>query len=135
VLVTYLAPTPDAEELDKRIAAIVKLRSKLYEEIAPVRRVAVRLAAAHPVMAETLDEAHRGARTQVAATFAPELTRAGRAKATVLDELDLVLSWPSWETLRTRQGCSVERARKIVTELLTSVLSAYQAPAAKTRRR
>jgi AcrR family transcriptional regulator len=135
VLVTYLAPVPDAPELEKRIAALVKLRSKLYEEIAPVRRVAVRLAAGHPVMAETLGEAYRGARAQVSAVFADELSRAGRSKPAVLDEIDLVLSWPAWDTLRTRQGCSVDRSRKLVTELVTAVLTPFEAPAAKRRKR
>ena len=135
VLVSYLAPVPDAPELDKRIAAIVKLRSKLYEEIAPVRRVAVRLASIHPLMAETLSEAYRAARVQVGAVFAPELKRAGRAKPTVLDEIDLALSWPAWDTLRTRQGASVDRSRKIVTELVTAVLTPYQPPAPRGRKR
>jgi AcrR family transcriptional regulator len=133
VLATYLAPKPDAPELDKRIAAIVKLRSKLYEEIAPVRRVGVRLAAGHKTMAEQIGEANRAARGQSAAVFAPELARAGRGKATLLDELDLVLSWAAWENLRTIQGCSVDRARKLVTELLTVALAPYAAP--KGRRR
>jgi AcrR family transcriptional regulator len=133
ILTTYLAPRPDAPELEKRIAAIVKLRSKLYEEIAPVRRVAVRLAAGHPSLAEQMNEALRAARAQIAAVFAAELGRSGRAKPTVLDQLDLILSWAAWETLRTSQGCSADRARKLVTELLTAVLTPFEAP--KGRRR
>jgi len=133
VLATYLLPRPDAPELDKRIAALVKLRSKLYEEIGPVRRVGVRLAAAHTTMAEQLAEANRAARAQAAAVFAPELARAGRAKATLIDQLDLVLSWAAWENLRKAQGCSVDRARKLVTELLAVTLAPYAAP--KGRRR
>jgi AcrR family transcriptional regulator len=132
-LTRYLAPRPDAAGLDERIAAIVKLRSKLYEEIAPVRRMAVRLAARHATLADQMKDAYKAARDQVAAVFAPELGRAGRAKATVLDELDLVLSWATWDTLRTIQGCSPDRARKLVTELLTVVLTRYEAP--KGRRR
>jgi AcrR family transcriptional regulator len=132
-LTTYLAPRPGAPELDKRIAAIVKLRSKLYEEIAPVRRMAVRLAARHATLADQMSEAYKAARAQIATVFAPELGRAGRAKATVLDQLDLILSWATWETLRTSQGCSPERARKLVTGLLTAVLTPYDAP--KGRRR
>ncbi|MHB8437105.1 MAG: TetR/AcrR family transcriptional regulator, partial [Acidimicrobiales bacterium] len=37
VLDTFLGPRPDMAEPDKRIAAIVRLRSKLYNEIGPVR--------------------------------------------------------------------------------------------------
>jgi AcrR family transcriptional regulator len=132
-LTIYLAPRPDAPEVEKRIAAIVKLRSKLYEEIAPVRRMAMRLVARHATLADQMDEAYRAARAQAAAVFAPELRRAGRAKASVLDELDLILAWSTWETLRTNQHCSPERSRKIVAELLTAVLTPYEAP--KGRRR
>jgi AcrR family transcriptional regulator len=132
-LTTYLAPRPDAPELEKRIAAVVKLRSRLYEEIAPVRRMAVRLAARHATLADQMSEAYKAARAQVATVFSPELRRAGRAKATVLDELDLVLSWSTWETLRTIQGASPDRARKLVTAMLTAVLAPYEAP--KGRRR
>ena len=135
VLVSHLSPVPDAPELDKRIAACVRLRSKLFEEIAPIRRVAVRLAVNHPVMSETLNEAYRGARAQAAAVFAPELKRAGRNRAAVLDELDLILSWPVWETLRSRQGCSVERSRRLVAEMLVAVLKPHEAPAPRKRRR
>ncbi|HXY46001.1 MAG TPA: TetR/AcrR family transcriptional regulator [Acidimicrobiales bacterium] len=134
-LVKYLAPTPDDPELDKRIAAMVKLRAKLYEEIAPVRRVAVRLAATYPVMAQSLGEVYQAGRAQILAVFKPELTRAGRSKSSVLDEVDLVLSWAVWETLRSLQGASTERARKLVSELLTVVLTPYETPRPKSRKR
>lgn len=134
LLAMYLAPVPDARELGERVVALVKLRAKLYEEIAPVRRVAGALAASHPVMAETLAEAYRDAHTQVTAVFAPELRRAGRSKAAVLDELDLVLSWASWETLRSRQGCSVTRARNLVAELATAALKPFEGPPPKRRK-
>jgi AcrR family transcriptional regulator len=133
VLTTYLAPRPDAPELEKRIAAMVRLRSKLYEEIAPVRRMAVRLVVRHKVLADQMNEAYQAGRMQVAAVFAPELARAGRRRATVLDELDLVSSWMVWETLRTTQGCSADRARKLVTELFTAVLAPYAGPAPSVR--
>jgi AcrR family transcriptional regulator len=130
VIVTYLGPRPDFKELDKRISALVKLRSKLYEEIAPVRRVAVRLAAANDVLAEQVGEANKAARVQVAAVFEQELARAGSQRSTVLDQLDLVTSWAAWEMMRTLQGASADRARKTMTELLTAVLK----PLSSTRR-
>lgn len=126
VVDSYLAPVPSEHDLEGRIASLVKLRAKLYEEIAPVRRIAARLATAHPVMAEVLNDAYRRSRRQVSATFAPELTRSGRGKPALLDEVDLIASFPVWDMLRTRQNCSVERARRIVSELLTSVLSPYE---------
>jgi AcrR family transcriptional regulator len=122
---TYLSPRPDAKELDQRIAAMVKLRSKLYEEIAPVRRVAVHIAANHKTLAEQIGESQRASRAQVAAVFAPELSKAGKDKASVFDRTDLILSWAVWDGLRSGQGASAERSRKIVTDLLNSTLGSY----------
>ncbi len=125
-LVVYLAPRPDMKELDKRIATIVRLRSKMYEEIGAVRRVAMRLVARHDSVNRVISEANQAGRKQLADVFEPELKKAGRDKALVLDKLDLVTSWSTWETLRTQQGCSPDRARKIMTDLTTLILVQYQ---------
>lgn len=125
-LVAYLAPRPDMKELDKRIATIVRLRSKMYEEIGAVRRVAMRLVARHDSVNRVISEANQAGRKQLADVFEPELKKAGRDKALVLDKLDLVTSWSTWETLRTQQGCSPDRARKIMTDLTTLILVQYQ---------
>jgi len=123
-VVAHLAPRPDQPEVDRRVAAIVRLRSKMYEEIAPVRRVAVRLATHHDVVASSIEEAHQAARAQLADTFQPELRQvSGARKRDLLDELDVVTSWETWEVLRQRQGCSVDRARKIVTDMMSVQLS------------
>ena len=71
----YLGPRPDAPRVDDRIEALVGLRSKLYERIAPVRRVAIYLSQTHPLVVEQLAEAYATARAQVADVFAPELSR------------------------------------------------------------
>lgn len=130
-VLTYLTPRPDMPELDKRIAAMVKLRSKLWEEIGAVRRVAMRLAAAHSVVSTQIGDANRAARGQISDVFQPELTRAGKERNLVLDELELIMSWSSWEMLRSLQGSSPERARRTVTELMSAVLTRYAAPARK----
>jgi AcrR family transcriptional regulator len=125
LLATYLGPRPDAKELDKRAAAVAKLRAKLYEEIAPLRRVAVRLAQGHQSLADQIAEADGAGRVQLAQVFAPELRKAGRAKATLLDELELVTSWTAWEHLRGPLGASPEKARKVVTDLLVTLLGPH----------
>ncbi len=129
---TYVGPRPNAPDVDSRIAAIVRLRSKLYEEIAPVRRVAIHLSHTHPVVVEQLAQAYAAARDQVEAVFAPELSRLDpRRRSLVLDALDVATSWSSWEALRSLQGCSAERARRVVTEILTDLLATVP----KTKRR
>ena len=130
---TYLAPRPDAAEVDKRIVALVKLRSRLYEEIAPVRRFAVRVVAGNKTLADSIGESNQAARDQIADVFGPELARAGRSKASVLDELDLILSWAVWDTLRSDHSYSADKARKLIGEMIAGVLAPL-APAPSKRR-
>jgi len=129
---TYLGPRLDAPRVADRIAELVRLRSKLYEEIAPVRRVAIHLSYTHPVLVEQLAHAYAAARAQVADIFAPELSRLdAERRPLMLDALDLAASWSSWNNLRTVQDCSVPRTRQVLTEVLTDLLATVP----KTRRR
>jgi AcrR family transcriptional regulator len=128
----YLSPRPDSPHPNDRVEVLVSLRSKLYEEIAPVRRVAIYLSQTHPLVVEQLAHVYATARTQVADIFAPELSRLdAKRRSLMLDALDLASSWSSWDSLRTVQGCSVPRARKIVTEVMTDLLATVP----KTKRR
>jgi len=121
---TYLGPRPDSPDLVDRITAIVRLRGKLYEDIAPVRRVAIYLSHTQPVLLAQLAQSHAAARAQIADVFAPELSRLDRRRRLLmLDALDLAASWSSWEALRTTQGCSTERTRLVITEAMTALLA------------
>ena len=129
---TYIGPRPDAPDVTERIAALLRLRSKLYEEIGPVRRVAVHLSHTQPVVVEQLAQSYAAARDQVADVFAPELSRLDpKRRPLLLDALDLTASWSSWDALRTLQGYSVEHARRVVTEMMTALLASVP----KTKRR
>jgi AcrR family transcriptional regulator len=129
---TYLRPRPDAPDVATRIAALVRLRSKLYEEIAPVRRAAIHLSRTRPIVLEQLEQAYAAARAQVGDVFGPELSRLDVKRRTLmLDALDLATSWTCWDTLRTGQGCSVDRTRKVITETVTALLATVP----KTKRR
>ncbi|MGH9302985.1 MAG: hypothetical protein ACRDZ5_01080 [Acidimicrobiales bacterium] len=124
-LISHLAPRPSQAGLGARITAIVRLRSELHEEITPVRRVAVKLAATHRVVADEIEEAHELARAQLAEVFAPELKGlAPKRRASLLNELDVVTSFGAWETLRGAQALSPPQARKVVSDLLGAVLTA-----------
>jgi AcrR family transcriptional regulator len=129
---TYIGPRPNNPRVADRIEELVRLRSKLYEEIAPVRRVAIHLSHTHPILVEQLGQAYAAARAQVAAVFAPELSRVdARRRLVLLDALDLAASWASWDSLRTVQDCSAPRTRQIMTEVLTDILATVP----KTKRR
>jgi AcrR family transcriptional regulator len=125
----YIGPRPDAPDVADRIAELVRLRSKLFEEIAPVRRIAIYLSHTHPLLIEQLGQSYAAARAQVADVFARELSRLdAKSRLLMLDALDLAASWASWDSLRTVQGCSVYRARKVVTEVLTDLLATVPKP-------
>ena len=40
----------------------------------------------------------------------------------LLEAADLLLSWESWERLRSQQGCSTARARRVVGDALIRLL-------------
>jgi AcrR family transcriptional regulator len=120
----YVGPRPNAARVADRITELVQLRSKLYEEIAPVRRVAIHLSHTHPLLVDQLAQAFTAARAQVADVFAPELSRLdSKDRSLMLDALDLAASWATWDNLRTVQDCSVPRTRQVVTKLLSDLLA------------
>lgn len=121
---TYVGPRPDFPKVADRIEEIVRLRSRLYEEIAPIRRVAIHLSHTHPLLVEQLGQAFAAARAQVADVFAPELSRLDARRRTImLDALDVAAGWASWDMMRTVQNNSVARARTVMTQMLTDLLA------------
>jgi AcrR family transcriptional regulator len=109
--------------LASRIDALAARRSRLFEAMTPVRRVGERLRGRSPVIDERLAFARELLRDQVATLFAPELQReAGAARRDLLDAVEAATSWSNWNLLRTEQGCSVARARAVVTRTLTGLL-------------
>ena len=77
---TYVGPRPDAPDVVARITALVRLRSKLYEEIAPVRRVAIHLSHTRPVVLEQLGRPTRR-REPRSPTSSPRSCRVRRREA------------------------------------------------------
>lgn len=112
---------PVASELARRerIAQVVAQRSTLFERITPARRAALLAEHDSPVLRAWLEEGSATLRRQLAATFAPELAREGRD---LLAALEVSASWTAWESLRRRQGLSVNAARRVLTRLLTTLL-------------
>jgi TetR/AcrR family transcriptional regulator, regulator of autoinduction and epiphytic fitness len=122
--VAHLFEAPDAAgPVESRLAALVAQRTRLYETIAPVRRMALRLAPrSHPIAAE-LARANAILHEQLAELFAPELAAMlpGR-RAEVIEALDALTSWETWERLRAPQGLEAGEAARIVTTTALSVL-------------
>jgi AcrR family transcriptional regulator len=114
--------SPITGTLPKRVAELVRRRASLYEAIAPVRRAGMLYVHRSEIIAGNLRQLARHLRAQVGETFAPELGRCGAEVSAVLDAADLLLAWESWDRLRTLQGCSVARARRVLESSLTRLL-------------
>ena len=93
---------------------LIEQRARLYEAITPVRRAALLSVHESPTISRNLARFDRILRRQVEHAFpavSPE----------VLDTLDLLLSWDAWNRLRTAQGCSVARAKRVLTETIRTL--------------
>ena len=94
---------------------LVRQRAALFEALTPVRRAALLSVHDSPTIARNLARLDRVLRRQLVATF-PDLSE------DQLDACDALASWDAWNRLRTAQGCTVARARRVVTLSVSSVL-------------
>jgi TetR/AcrR family transcriptional regulator of autoinduction and epiphytic fitness len=114
--------SPISGPLPQRVAELVRRRAALYEAIAPVRRAGMLYVHRSETIAANLHQLARHLRGQVGETFAPELGRGGADISALFDAADVLLSWETWDRLRTQQGSSVARARRVLETALTRLL-------------
>jgi TetR/AcrR family transcriptional regulator, regulator of autoinduction and epiphytic fitness len=116
-----LVPVPADARFADRVERTVRSRARVFEAVSPVRRAAIRQASHSVEIGTRLNEANMLLREQVAATFEPELATMADRSA-VLDAVDLLTSWETWERLRTLQRLSPTSARRVVEHALTRLL-------------
>ena len=122
--VAHLFEAPRATgPLESRVAALVAQRTRLYETIGPVRRMAIRLAPRSRPIAAELAHADKILRGHLGELLAAELAvmRPGR-QAEVIEALDALTSWETWERLRTAQRLEADAAARVVTTTVLGVL-------------
>ncbi len=126
--VAHLFAPPEASgPVAARTAALVAQRTRLYETITPVRRVAIHLARRSRPIAAALARANVLLRDQLAAQYAPELAALPPgSRAEAIEALDAVTSWETWDRLRTTQGLGADDAGRIVAAVALAVLSPDQ---------
>jgi AcrR family transcriptional regulator len=123
VITPYLAPLDDRGPLATRVHRIVTTRAELFHRIAPVRRWALQLRATYPDIATGLRRAADAQRQQIALLFAPELDALpATARATALEALDVVLSWPTWDRLVDEQQLDDRQVVDVLAALVAGVL-------------
>jgi AcrR family transcriptional regulator len=114
---------PVTAPLPARLDAFVDQRTRVLEFVSPVRRAALLLEPASETIAGWLRAVRDGAAVQVAELFAPELEAAApRERDELLDALVAAAAWPTWESLRTHQALSPERARAAMRRTLGALL-------------
>jgi AcrR family transcriptional regulator len=113
---------PDTGSVDERIDGMVTTLDRLYSEVAPVRRVGLRLALESPALRSQLARARAWLVGEVERVFAREL--AGRAhRARDLAAVELLLSFESWDQLASAQRLDAEGRRAVLDQALLAVLA------------
>jgi TetR/AcrR family transcriptional regulator, regulator of autoinduction and epiphytic fitness len=124
-----LAPPPVDGPRRRRIDELVRRRARLYEEVSPVRRAAVRQAPFYEGVRTRLEQLHAVLRQQLCATLAAELDSVGaRQRRELLEALDAATSWPAWEVMRTDQQLSPARTTRAMELTVRSLLLAACGP-------
>jgi TetR/AcrR family transcriptional regulator of autoinduction and epiphytic fitness len=119
VLVLPVPPDlPRAERLDR----FVRQRVLLLEAVTPIRRAADVHGPFSREITSRLRDGQAFLRAELERTFEPELQAAGAARVDVLDALDTVLSWATWEGLRTGLGRDQATAERVVRRLAETAL-------------
>jgi AcrR family transcriptional regulator len=109
--------------LDRRIPDVVHHRAALLEAITPIRRAATVHAPFSREVRARLQAGHDFLRTEVEQAFEGELDALAPAeRAITLDALDTVMSWVSWDSLRTLNGRSVDEARDVLVCMVSAIL-------------
>ncbi len=119
----YLLPVDARLPLESRIAAVARQYRKLLESVTPIRQATMFDQHESPEIAEGLRRARALRREHVAECFSTELARKSDDPKALLDAIDLVTAWESWNYLRTGLGRNATAAERVVIRALTDLLS------------
>ena len=113
----------DALPLDQRIHEVVRQRVILLEAITPVRRAAAVHAPFSHEVSERLQAGHDYLRGEIERVFSLELAACPASeRSSLLDALDTVLSWASWDNLRSLNGRSQDDAGAVLLRMVTAIV-------------
>jgi AcrR family transcriptional regulator len=86
---------------DQRMERFIQRHTRMLEIVAPFRRAALTVESTDPLVAAAMIRARRAAVEEIGRTLEPELKLLSRhQRRTLVTNLHVVCSWPSWETLR-----------------------------------
>ncbi len=109
--------------LPERIVEMVHSRGRSLEVLTPIRRAAAVHAPFSPEVRARLQAGHDLLRAELERVFADELGKRDEpARTRLLDALDTVLSWPSWENLRTLNKRSEADSQAVLEQMVSALL-------------
>ena len=107
--------------LEEKIRQLVTLRSKFYEQVAPVRRFVVGQRATSKYLAKGLEMNEGLFFQQIRRLFAAELGTI-ECREDILYSIDNLVSWESWQRLRSVQRLSVRKSKQVISSALLRLL-------------
>ena len=123
----YVQPVPMDRPFSERLGTFVKNRALLLEVMGPVRRAGLAEEPHSPVVHASLSTIRAIKRNQVRQVFEPELAaRSGAVRADLLAAACTAASWSAWEELRSYQGLSVTRARRVMKRALSTLFAHFE---------
>ncbi|MFB7513492.1 TetR/AcrR family transcriptional regulator [Streptomyces sp. NPDC056144] len=126
----HAEPVPPEETTDRKVAALVAQRARMYEVMTPIRKIGLGLEPDSPGLRGVMAEGDAWFRTDLAAVFAPELGRVPDAEEPggLLDAVEAAASWAFWDHLRTRRGLDGTAAGAAMTRTLLALLAQTARP-------
>jgi AcrR family transcriptional regulator len=102
--------------LDTRIARLIEVRLAAYRRLAPLTRIAIRLRADEPAVAEAYEDVRRQMRAQLETQFAAELDAVATGdRAGVLAAVDAMFQAESFDYLAGHEGLDDTEIARILT--------------------
>jgi AcrR family transcriptional regulator len=121
---SQIDPLPGREApLEARVDALVDQRARLFEQIAPTRRIAGEVLVGSPALAKGLARSEAFLRRQVTEAFEVELGVIDDPD--LLAAIDFVTSYEAWEGMRRNDRHSPAAASRILRVSLLSLLTSH----------
>ena len=118
-----VAIVPAKGPVDARIQATCHQRRQFFEAIAPLIRVAHIRVGSSPGLNKALQDLESFLQRQVAVTFGREISSDGRDGPLLLEQLDLITGWRTWNALRNRPVRSATAAEQAMVMFATRLLA------------
>lgn len=137
----FQQPIDDDLSADRRLRMFIERQTRMLEEIAPFRRVALAVEHVDPLVAQVMQHVRANAVRDIEQAVHPALGGLSASeRRNLLLALHMICAWPSWETLRSHHGLRPSTARALITRIALATLNSAlrddgKKPASASRRK